>query len=139
MAVRAQAIFPILVPTLIASPISAFNAKALSSLVVVAGPSLNRRLAQILDALQASTFDQTSPQVSTEISNTIRAVLASVNDIEGLHMLMLYLLGLARDPRASRRIGGCELFAIFCQVTSKDFATYHVDWYVYYYHPHIDP
>lgn len=129
MAVRAQAIFPILIPTLIASPISAFHAKALGCLVEVAGTSLNRRLAQILDSLQKNAETQIDSDVKTEIAHTIRAVLASVSDTEGLHMLMLYLLGLARDPRPSKRADGCQLFASFCQISNEDLSAYHVDWY----------
>jgi hypothetical protein len=128
MSVRAQAIFPILIPTLIASPISAFNAQALGSLVTVAGSALNRRLAQILDALQRDRETQSDDAIRDELDTAIKAVLSSVEDNDGLHMLMLHLLGLARDPRMQKRIGGCELFATFCQVTSEDFSSYHVDW-----------
>jgi len=58
MAVRSQTIFSILISTLIASPISSFNSKSLASLVEVAGSALNRRLAQILDALQMNFEEQ---------------------------------------------------------------------------------
>lgn len=44
-------------------------------------------------------------------------------------MLMLHLLRLAKDPRAARRVGACDLFANFCQVTDEDFSAYHTDWY----------
>lgn len=128
MSVRAQAIFPILIPTLLAPPISAFNAQALASLVTVAGSALNRRLAQILDALQRDRESQTDEAVREELETAIKAVLSSVSDTDGLHMLMLHLLGLAKDPRMQMRIGGCELFSTFCQVTDEDFSAYHVDW-----------
>ena len=131
MAVRSQAIFPILIPTLLKAPITSFNARSLASLVTVAGSALNRRLAQILDALQSSREEQADEEIQTDLSAAIDAVLASVTDDEGLHMLMLHLLGLAKDPRVRKRIGGCELFASFCQVTEGDFSNYHVDWYVY--------
>ena len=128
MSVRAHAIFPILIPTLIATPISSFNATALGSLVTVAGPSLNRRLAQILDALQKNKEVQEDETVKEDLESAIRSVLGSVSDSEGLHMLMLHLLGLAKDPRSVKRAGGCNLFATFCQVTEEDFSDYHVDW-----------
>jgi hypothetical protein len=63
MSVRAHAIFPILIPTLISAPISAFNAQALASLVTVAGTALNRRLSQILDALQKSAENEKDEEV----------------------------------------------------------------------------
>ena len=49
--VRASTVFPILIPTLTAIPMSAFNARALASLVTVAGSALSRRLTVILNAL----------------------------------------------------------------------------------------
>lgn len=128
MSVRAHAIFPILIPTLIAQPISAFNAQALASLVTVAGDALNRRLSQILDALQKSAETEKDESVKEALYAAIRAVLGSVHDTDGLHMLMLHLLGLAKDPRPSKRAGGCNLFATFCQVTEEDFSSYHIDW-----------
>jgi hypothetical protein len=128
MSVRAHAIFPILIPTLISAPISAFNAQALASLVTVAGTALNRRLSQILDALQKSAENEKDEEVRAELEKAIRAVLASIHDTDGLHMLMLHLLGLAKDPRSVRRAGGCDLFSNFCQVTEEDFSAYHVDW-----------
>lgn len=130
MSVRAHAIFPILIPTLIAQPISAFNAQALAALVTVAGDALNRRLSQILDALQKSAENEKDEETKAALDSAIRAVLASVHDTDGLHMLMLHLLGLAKDPRAAKRTGGCDLFASFCQVTEENFSAYHVDWYV---------
>ena len=130
MSVRAHAIFPILIPTLIKVPISAFNAQALASLVTVAGNALNRRLSQILDALQKSAESEEDDETKETLNAAVRAVLASVHDTEGLHMLMIHLLGLAKDPRGSKRAGGCNLFASFCEVTEEDFSSYHIDWYV---------
>ena len=128
MSVRAHAIFPILIPTLIASPISAFNAKSLASLVRVAGEALNKRLAQVLDALQRDVDKQPDEAIKTELENAIRSVLESVSDADGLHQLMLHLLGLAKDPRHKQRVNGCKLFAVFCEVTEQDFSAYHIDW-----------
>ncbi|KAG9284337.1 hypothetical protein G9A89_007492, partial [Geosiphon pyriformis] len=42
MAVRANVVFPVLIPTLITIPITSFNARALASLVSVAGSALNK-------------------------------------------------------------------------------------------------
>ncbi|KAJ2512974.1 translational activator of GCN4 [Coemansia sp. RSA 1939] len=52
MAVRASAVFPVLIPTLTARPISTFNARALASLIQVSGGGvLGRRLPHILTAV----------------------------------------------------------------------------------------
>jgi hypothetical protein len=44
-------VFPVLIPTLTAIPMSVFNARALASLVTVAGNALSRRLTVILNSL----------------------------------------------------------------------------------------
>ncbi len=46
MRARSDVVFPVLVPTLIAQPITSFNARALAVLVRVAGTALNRRLSK---------------------------------------------------------------------------------------------
>ena len=128
MTVRANSIFPILIPTLLKPPMSAFNAKSLASLVIVAGDALNRRLPQILDALQRELAATTDESTTCAIQEARKAVLASVQDPDGLHMLMLYLLGLAKDANSVKRADGCVLLAIFCSVTEEDFSSYHIDW-----------
>ncbi|KIK38679.1 hypothetical protein CY34DRAFT_809070, partial [Suillus luteus UH-Slu-Lm8-n1] len=50
MSVRASTVFPVLIPTLIATPMTVFNARALASLVTVAGHALSKRLIVILGA-----------------------------------------------------------------------------------------
>ena len=51
MAIRSNVVFPILAPTLMARPITSFNARALGTLVSVAGSSLNRKLGSIVSVL----------------------------------------------------------------------------------------
>ncbi|KAF9271074.1 translational activator of GCN4, partial [Mortierella antarctica] len=51
LAVRSNVVFPVLIPTLIAQPIAAFNGRALGSLVSIASTALNHRLTNILAPL----------------------------------------------------------------------------------------
>jgi hypothetical protein len=92
--VRASSVFPILIPTLIATPITVFNARALGSLVTVAGNALSKRLTVILSAfVKALEDDGLEDEVRDAIDEALRALFASIDDPEGLNTLMLLLLG----------------------------------------------
>ena len=88
--------FPVLIPTLIATPMTVFNARALASLVTVAGGALSKRLTVVLTALvkiMESTDDSTDEELRNAVDEAVRALLSSVSDLEGLNTLMLLLLG----------------------------------------------
>ncbi|KAG9005891.1 translational activator of GCN4 [Tulasnella sp. JGI-2019a] len=128
MTVRASSVFPVLIPTLIVTPITAFNARALSQLVVVAGSALSKRLSQILQAIAQSMETEQDEEVQEAVQEAAQNLLESVGDAEGLNTLMLILLGWAKDTVPRRRMSALQLFGIFCQVTDMDFALYRVDW-----------
>ncbi|KAH9856756.1 ARM repeat-containing protein [Lenzites betulinus] len=131
MAVRAATVFPILVPTLTSSPMSAFNARALASLITVAGNALSRRLNVVLNAL-VKTYESKDIEIDEELKSSvdeaIHAVMASICDAEGLNTLMLILLEWAKGGSVRRRVSACELFAIFCEDSELDPSLYRVDW-----------
>ncbi|ORY90168.1 ARM repeat-containing protein [Leucosporidium creatinivorum] len=129
MQVRAEKIFPVLIPRLIASPITAFNARALASLVRVAGPALGRRLTNIIDALQGALKTEKDEDTLEQIDEALTAVLASVEDHEsGLGSLLMHMLSLAKHESPEKRVVGCNLFMRFCQATEADFSDYITDW-----------
>lgn len=122
MQVRAEKIFPVLIPRLIASPITAFNARALASLVRVAGPALGRRLTNIVDALQAALKSEKDEDTLEQLEEALTSVLAAVEDHEsGLGSLLMHMLGLAKHESPEKRVTGCNLFMRFCQATEADF------------------
>ncbi|BGP36319.1 translational activator of GCN4 [Rhodotorula kratochvilovae] len=128
MQVRAEKIFPILVPRLTAKPITAFNARALSALVRVAGSALGRRLTNIVDALQSALESEKDDETLEALDSALNAVLASVEDHEsGLGSLQMHMLSLCKHESPAKRITGCNLFARFCQATEADFSDYVVD------------
>jgi hypothetical protein len=86
-------VFPVLIPTLIATPMTAFNARALASLVTVAGAALSKRLTIILTALIRAVENQTDEELKSDINQAISALLGSISDQEGLQTLMLLLAG----------------------------------------------
>ncbi|KAF8756754.1 ARM repeat-containing protein [Rhizoctonia solani] len=129
MMVRATTVFPVLIPSLITQPITISNARAMASLVTVAGNALSKRLTQILTALVKSLETEKDEETREAVSEATTALLASISDAEGLNTLMMLLLswsGETRQPR--RRISALEFFGIFCKNTELDFEIYRVDW-----------
>lgn len=136
--------FPVLIPSLIAQPITISNARALASLVTVAGNALSKRLTQILTALVKSVETEGDEETLAAVKEAITALLASVSDAEGLNTLMMLLLGWyvffppyaytlifwdrVRNESPKRRISALEFFADFCENTELDFEIYRVDW-----------
>ncbi|KAF8434348.1 armadillo-type protein [Boletus edulis BED1] len=128
MSVRAATVFPVLVPTLIASPMTVFNARALASLVTVAGNALSKRLIVILNALIKVLEEEEDEELLAALDEALRALLRSIEDPEGLNTLMLLLLGWTKSDAPTRRASACDLFAIFCEESSLDSSLYRVDW-----------
>ncbi|PCH35750.1 ARM repeat-containing protein [Wolfiporia cocos MD-104 SS10] len=131
MNVRASSVFPVLIPTLTAIPMTVFNARALASLVTVAGTALSKRLTVVLAAfakVRESSDVETDEELKSAVAEAIRALLGSICDPEGLNTLMLLLLGWAKHETVPRRVTACELFAVFCEESELDSSLYRVDW-----------
>lgn len=131
MCARSDVVFPVLVPTLIAQPITSFNARALAVLVRVAGSALNRRLSSILNALSKALDTEKDETIHADLQAAVEALLGSVSDVDGLHQTMLLLLGWAgSNTSPQQRVAGCGFFKVFCQVKkpSVDVWDYLVDW-----------
>ncbi|KAJ3208838.1 translational activator of GCN4 [Dinochytrium kinnereticum] len=125
MSVRSNVVFPVLIPTLLSKPISSFNARALGSLVTVAGTALNRRLPEIMSALMGG-MEQKDSAVE-DIKESLKILLLSVEQ-EGLHVLMSILEECVSEGSPSRRRAACSCIAIFCGGTKVDFSSYVPDW-----------
>ncbi|KAK4055085.1 translational activator of GCN4 [Microbotryomycetes sp. JL201] len=129
MQVRAEKIFPVLIPRLIAPPITAFNARALAALVRVAGNALGKRLTSIVDSLQAALKTEKDESTVEEVDQALTAVLASVHGHEsGLGNLLMHILSLSKNESWEKRVIGCTLFQRFCEATQADFSDFTIDW-----------
>ncbi|KAG0253420.1 translational activator of GCN4 [Actinomortierella ambigua] len=128
MAVRSNVVFPVLIPTLIAQPITAFNARALGSLVSVAGAALNRRLTNILAALIQSKIAEQDEDTLEALDSTITALLKSIDNNDGAHTLMMMLFELVKSEDPMKRVSGCNMVATFCQESTLDISRYVADW-----------
>jgi hypothetical protein len=91
--VRAATVFPVLIPTLTAIPMTAFNARALAALVAVAGNALSRRLNVIMNAIVRVLEEDKDEELQAALDDAITALFASINDAEGLNTLMMMLIG----------------------------------------------
>lgn len=80
---RANIILPNLIPTLLAPPVTSFNARALASLAKVAGSSINRRLPSILNSLMDSIIGCKDPELLPDLKSSFDAVLQSVDEYDG--------------------------------------------------------
>ena len=76
--VCAHTVFPILIPTLITSPMTLFNAHALGSLMTVAGNALSRRLTVIVGALVQELETSTDEELRCVIKETSETLLESI-------------------------------------------------------------
>lgn len=85
--------FPVLIPTLISTPMTTFNARALASLVTVAGNALSKRLTMILNTLVKVFEEDEDRELLAALDEALRALLGSIEDSEGLNTSMLLLLG----------------------------------------------
>ena len=126
---RANVILPNLLPTLLTSPMSTFNAKALASLAEVAGDSINRRLPRILDTL-ADNIDRCGKNDSedrAEFETAFDAVFASVDEYDGLNTAMSVMLTMMKSDSHSRRTIAISRLASFFKNASVDFSRYNQD------------
>ncbi|KAF7965509.1 hypothetical protein HWV62_43100 [Athelia sp. TMB] len=128
MSVRASTVFPVLIPTLIATPMTLFNARALATLVTVAGTALSKRLTVILTALAKVVEEEKDEELLEAVDEALRALFASVDDAEGLNTVMMLLLGWSKNDSPKRRAKACDFFNMFCQESELDSEIYRVDW-----------
>ena len=121
-----------------------FNARALASLVTVAGNSLSRRLTVILNSLVKVSEDEIDDELRSAVDEAINASFSSINDAEGLNTLMMLLIGWyalflcilsysqtcvrSKHDTPRRRISACDLLTVFCEVSKLDSSLYRIDW-----------
>ncbi|KAK9476212.1 armadillo-type protein [Lipomyces japonicus] len=129
MSTKSEVIFPVLMPILLTSPISPFNARALSSLAEVAGSSLYRRLDSIIQALFDTLIDTEEGEAKTEINASVDRIIASIDDEEELELVMDIFIGLVQDEEPRKRALSFEHMATYFDSGDADeFAAYASLW-----------
>lgn len=124
---RANAILPVLIPTLLTNPITAFNARALASLAKVGGAAMNRRLPTILNSLADNILACKEVERKTELDTAFDAVLVSVDESDGLNTAMSVMLQMIKHDDHRRRVIAATHLAAFFNATDVDYSRFNPD------------
>ena len=124
---RSNIILPNLVPTLLVSPISSFNAKAIASLSEVAGSAMTRRLPAILNALMDNIIFCRDDALRSELEDSFDSILLSMDEYDGLNTAMSVLLALVKNNDHRKRAGVNVRLGNFFAKSDIDFSRYHQD------------
>lgn len=124
---RSNIILPNLVPTLMASPITSFNAKAIASLSQVAGPAMTRRLSTILNGLMDNIVMHRDTQQRGDLEDAFDTILLSVDEFDGLNTIMSIMLALVKNEDHRKRAVADMRLSKFLAKATVDFSRYHQD------------
>lgn len=124
---RSNAILPNLLPTLITSPISAFNARALASLADVASSSMTRSLPKILNALMDNIVACKEEALRTELDASFDTILLSVDEFDGLNTMMSVMFALVKNDDHRKRASANLHMAKFYEGAEVDYSRYYPD------------
>ncbi len=124
---RSNIILPNLVPTLLVSPITQFNAKAIASLSEVAGPAMTRRLPVILNALMDNLIVCKDDGLRSDLEDSFDSILLSIDEFDGLNTAMSIMLALVKNHDHRKRASADVRLANFFAKTDIDFARYQQD------------
>ncbi|KAJ1972291.1 translational activator of GCN4, partial [Dimargaris xerosporica] len=127
---RAHTVFPVLIPRLIEQPITALHARALGSLVAVAGPTLNRHLDTVLAALFQSIKAETDPETLVALREALASLVGAIDDDDGLYYLMMLLFEYIKPNQSvTARAECCHALATVCTVQPElTYSEYTEDW-----------
>lgn len=124
---RSNIILPNLVPTLLVSPMTPFNAKAIASLSEVAGPAMTKRLPMILNALTDNIVSCKDDSLRSDLEDSFDAILLSVDEFDGLNTAMSVMLALVKNNDHRKRANTNLRLSNFFAKTDIDFSRYHQD------------
>eukprot|EP00245_Coleochaete_scutata_P006610 TRINITY_DN2110_c0_g4_i1.p1 TRINITY_DN2110_c0_g4~~TRINITY_DN2110_c0_g4_i1.p1 ORF type:complete len:1158 (-),score=253.89 TRINITY_DN2110_c0_g4_i1:298-3738(-) len=118
LSVRTAAVLPHILPKLVQTPISAFNAHAVGALAEVAGAGLNPHLSTVLPPLIPTMSDNTK-EVADAAKKAAEAVVMAVDE-DGQALLVNELLKGLGDPQGPVRSGSAYLLGYACKNTRLD-------------------
>ena len=124
---RSNIILPNLIPTLLVSPITPFNAKAIASLSEVAGPVMTRKLPVILNTMMDNLVVCKDDDLRSDLEDSFNAILTSVDEFDGLNTAMSIMLALVKhDDHRKRAIANIHMSRFFAK-SDVDYSRYHQD------------
>ncbi|GKZ36456.1 translational activator of GCN4 [Aspergillus brasiliensis] len=124
---RANIILPNLIPTLLTSPISTFNARALASLAEVASSAMTRKLPTILNSLMDEIVSTKDEDHREELGNAFDTILVSVDEYDGLNVMMNVMITLMKHDDHHRRATAAIHLNKFFSNADIDYSRYHQD------------
>jgi len=124
---RSNAILPALLPSLLTSPITAFNARALASLADVASSSMTRSIPKILNALMDNVVGCKDEDLKTELDASFDTILLSVDEYDGLNTMMSVMLTLVKADDHRKRASANLHMAKFFEGAEVDYSRYYPD------------
>ncbi|KAI2486052.1 Translational activator [Pyrenophora tritici-repentis] len=122
---RSNIILPNLLPTLLTSPMSAFNARAIASLAEVASSAMTRRLPNILNTIMDNVIATKDEDLRAELETSFDKVLLSVDEYDGLNTAMSVMLALSKHDDERRRARADMHLAKFFAECDVDFSRYY--------------
>ena len=126
MQVRGNSVFPALLPLLLSTPITAFNAKALGSLIKVSGASISKRLSSILPILLKG-LEQKDDAAST-IEETLGILLSNIYGDDAVHQVMTTLFEEFKSGNFDSRYFVCVVLRLFYENAKENLSRYNSDW-----------
>jgi hypothetical protein len=124
---RSNIILPNLLPTLLTSPMSSFNAKAIASLAEVASSSMTRRLPNVLNAIMDNIISCKDEERLEDLNSAFDSVLLSVDEFDGLNTAMSIILVLVKhNDHKRRRVMDAHLATFFAKA-EIDISRYYPD------------
>ncbi|KAF2457556.1 translational activator [Lineolata rhizophorae] len=124
---RSNIILPNLLPTLLTTPMTAFNARAIASLAEVAGSAMTRRLPNIINSLMDNIVACKDPELKGELDASLDTVLLSVDEYDGLNTAMSVMITLMKNDDHHRRAAVDLHMAHFVARAELDYSRYHAD------------
>ncbi|XP_063969205.1 stalled ribosome sensor GCN1-like [Lytechinus pictus] len=121
MAVKNRVVLPFLIPKLIQPPV---NTGVLAILSEVAGDSLTKHLAKILNALMSAVEDCIGTDREQEALKHCQTVVLSVQDHQGQQTIIDELLQKLKGDNAGLRLASSTLLQVYCSKTSCSYADY---------------
>ncbi|XP_030828154.1 eIF-2-alpha kinase activator GCN1-like isoform X1 [Strongylocentrotus purpuratus] len=121
MAVKNRVVLPFLIPKLIAPPV---NTGVLAILSEVAGDSLTKHLAKILNALMSAVEECVGTEREQEALKHCQRVVMSVQDLPGQQIIIDELLQKLKGENAGLRLAASTLLQVYCSKTSCSYSDY---------------
>ena len=128
MSVRASVVFPVLIPTLLARPMTAFHAKALGALIKVSGSVISQRISSILTILMDELVSSKSEEVKSQVDGALRTLFENMTSTDALHELMMTLFEWVKETGGKKSVA-LRILCLFCSGNDQiSISVYVGDW-----------